>query len=200
MQRSNTPLRKETGSRSDTTTTQNDAPKASDTHHPCLLDYDSFSNKSLECKNYWLESWTEQHSWCLYEDSSSGLRIALKWKHTRSNGEVLSPTGQRTRLHILETYQLSNKHELVPFRARILELGFIRAESAVIGRLNGCMGMLISIITTLFCGEVSRTHIYLSDSIVTWVKVMNWGLIPTLGSCSNTHTPKQISQSTPYIL
>jgi hypothetical protein len=42
--------------------------------------------------------------------------------------------------------------------------------------------MLISIITTLFCGEVSRTQMYLSDSIVTFVKVMNCGLIPILGN------------------
>lgn len=37
-----------------------------------------------------------------------------------------------------------------PFSAKILEFGFISAESAVIGRLKGCIGMLISIITTLF--------------------------------------------------
>ena len=38
----------------------------------------------------------------------------------------------------------------LPFKARILESGFIRAESAVIGLLRGCIGILISIITTLF--------------------------------------------------
>ncbi|KAF5795005.1 hypothetical protein HanXRQr2_Chr08g0334691 [Helianthus annuus] len=38
----------------------------------------------------------------------------------------------------------------IPFKASILELGFMRAESAVIGLLSGCMGMLISMITTLF--------------------------------------------------
>lgn len=35
--------------------------------------------------------------------------------------------------------------------------------------------------TTLFCGDVSRTQMYLSDSIVTCVNVMNCGLIPRLG-------------------
>jgi len=74
--------------------------------------------------------------------------------------------------------------DLIPFRARILVLGFIRAESAVIGRLNGCIGMFISIITTLFCGEVSLTHIYLSDSMVTLVNVMNCGLTPILCNCN----------------
>jgi len=74
------------------------------------------------------------------------------------------------------------KRWLVPLRARILLLGFIKAESAVIGLLSGCIGMLISMITTLFCGDVSLTQIYLSDSIVTWVKVINCWLIPTLGS------------------
>lgn len=64
-------------------------------------------------------------------------------------------------------------NSVIPFKARILEFGFIRAESAVIGLLKGCIGIFISIITTLFCGAASRTHMYLSDSIVTFVKVMN---------------------------
>uniref|UniRef100_A0A2P2MB29 Clathrin heavy chain 1-like n=1 Tax=Rhizophora mucronata TaxID=61149 RepID=A0A2P2MB29_RHIMU len=42
--------------------------------------------------------------------------------------------------------------------------------------------MFISMITTLFCGAVSLTHRYFSDSIVTCVKFMNCGLIPRLGS------------------
>lgn len=54
------------------------------------------------------------------------------------------------------------------------------AESAVIGRRRGCIGMDMSIMTTLFCGDVSLTQMYLSDSIVTCVNVMNCGLIPTL--------------------
>lgn len=70
-------------------------------------------------------------------------------------------------------------------RARILELGFINAESAVMGRLKGCMGMLMSTITTLFCGAVSLTQMYLSDSMVTCVNVMNCGLIPMLGNCNH---------------
>lgn len=77
-----------------------------------------------------------------------------------------------------------NNHNL-PFNARILEFGFINAESAVMGLLKGWLGRLISIITTLFWGAVSRTHMNLSDSIVTCVKVMNCWLIPTLGSCNH---------------
>lgn len=77
---------------------------------------------------------------------------------------------------------------LSPFNARILVLGFISAESAVIGLLRGCIGILISMITTLFCGAVSRTHIYLSDSIVTCVNVINCGLIPKLGNCKYIKT------------
>lgn len=84
---------------------------------------------------------------------------------------------------ILENKKLTTQHNhTIPFKANILLLGFISAESAVIGLLNGCIGMFISIITTLFCGAVSRTQIYLSDSIVTCVNVMNCGLIPMLGS------------------
>jgi hypothetical protein len=70
----------------------------------------------------------------------------------------------------------------IPLRARIRELGFIKAESAVIGLLRGCIGMFMSTITTLFCGDVSLMHMYFSDSIVTCVKFMNWGLIPRLGN------------------
>jgi len=57
------------------------------------------------------------------------------------------------------------------------------AESAVIGRRSGCMGMAMSMMTTLFCGEVSRTQMYFSDSMVTWVKVTNCGAMPRLVSC-----------------
>lgn len=81
-----------------------------------------------------------------------------------------------------------------PFKARILELGFIRAESAVIGLLRGWFGMFISTITTLFCGDVSRTHIYFSDSIVTCVNVMNCGFMPMLGNCN--HKSRNTSQTT----
>lgn len=90
----------------------------------------------------------------------------------------------------------TNKYKVVPFKARILETGFIRAESAVIGLLNGCMGMFMSIITTLFCGDVSRTHINLSDSIVTLVNVMNCGLIPMLGNCNNNITLLKAKKTT----
>ena len=71
-----------------------------------------------------------------------------------------------------------------PLSARILVLGFMSAESAVMGRRSGCMGMAMSTMTTLFCGEVSRTQMYFSDSMVTWVKVTNWGAMPRLVSCS----------------
>jgi len=84
---------------------------------------------------------------------------------------------------------------VLPFKARILELGFIRAESAVIGLLKGWFGMVISIMTTLFWGEVSRTHIYLSDSIVTCVNVMNCVLMPMLGNCN--HKWDHMTQITP---
>jgi hypothetical protein len=69
-----------------------------------------------------------------------------------------------------------------PLSARILVLGFMSAESAVIGRRSGCMGMAMSMMTTLFCGEVSRTQMYFSDSMVTWVKVTNCGAMPRLVS------------------
>lgn len=52
------------------------------------------------------------------------------------------------------------------------------------GRRSGCEGMDMSMITTLFCGDVSRTQMNLSDSIVTCVKVMNCWLIPRLVSVS----------------
>ena len=67
--------------------------------------------------------------------------------------------------------------------ARILVFGFMSAESAVMGRRRGCMGMAMSMMTTLFCGEVSRTQMYFSDSMVTWVKVTNCGAMPRLVSC-----------------
>jgi hypothetical protein len=46
------------------------------------------------------------------------------------------------------------------------------------------MGMAMSMMTTLFCGEVSRTQMYFSDSMVTWVKVTNCGAMPRLVSVS----------------
>jgi hypothetical protein len=53
----------------------------------------------------------------------------------------------------------------------------------VIGRRSGCIGMAMSMMTTLFCGEVSRTQMYFSDSMVTWVNVTNCGAMPRLVSC-----------------
>lgn len=90
--------------------------------------------------------------------------------------------------------QLQVDNHYQPFNARILVFGFISAESAVMGLLKGWFGILISIITILFCGAVSRTQIYLSDSMVTCVKVINCGLIPTVGSCNHQITQKPITQ------
>jgi hypothetical protein len=61
----------------------------------------------------------------------------------------------------------------------------MRAESAVMGRRSGCVGMAVSMMTTLFCGDVSRTQMYFSDSMVTWVKVTNCGAMPRLVSCKD---------------
>lgn len=89
----------------------------------------------------------------------------------------------------------------IPFNAKILELGFMIAESAVMGRLNGCIGILISMITTLFWGDVSRTQIYLSDSMVTLVNVTNCGLTPMLDNCNTTSHHKNFqSQTKPFTL
>ena len=91
-------------------------------------------------------------------------------------------TRQSNSYSSLEVKNWKEEKKSTPFRARIFALGFINAESAVIGRLRGCIGALMSTMTTLFCGEVSLTQMNLSDSIVTWVNVMNWGFIPILGN------------------
>jgi hypothetical protein len=54
--------------------------------------------------------------------------------------------------------------------------------------------MAMSMMTTLFCGEVSRTQMYLSDSMVTWVKVTNCGAIPRLVSCNKQQRPRHGSR------
>lgn len=82
----------------------------------------------------------------------------------------------------------------LPLRARIFESGFMIAESAVIGRLSGCMGMAMSIITTLFDGAVSLTQMYLSDSIVTCVKEMNCWFTPSVVSCKQSHRTENRSE------
>ena len=109
--------------------------------------------------------------------------------------EIIIINSIHPKWNILTYRKIRKLKELIrthsPFRANILEFGFIRAESAVIGRLKGWFGMLISTITTLFCGAVSRTHINLSDSIVTFVKVMNCGLIPMLVSCNHHKTQSE---------
>lgn len=71
----------------------------------------------------------------------------------------------------------------VAFSAMTLLAGFIRALSAVMGRLSGLKGLAISTITTELDGAVSRTQMNFSLSIVTVVKEMNCWAIPRLGSC-----------------
>jgi hypothetical protein len=76
------------------------------------------------------------------------------------------------------------------------------AESAVMGLRRGWLGMAMSMMTTLFCGEVSRTQMYLSDSMVTWVKVTNCGAIPRLVSCNKQQRRRhgsRISQSVAWV-
>ena len=51
--------------------------------------------------------------------------------------------------------------------------GFIKADSAVIGRLRGDVGLAMSTMTTLLLAPVSRMQMNLSDSIVTFVKEIN---------------------------
>ena len=45
----------------------------------------------------------------------------------------------------------------------------------------------MSTMTTLLCGEVSLTQMNFSDSIVTFVNVMNCEFIPMLGNCINNN-------------
>ena len=73
----------------------------------------------------------------------------------------------------------------VAFSAMTLEVGFIKALSAVIGRLVGARGFAMSTITTLLVAPVSRIHMNLSLSIVTFVKDMNCWPMPKLGSCKH---------------
>lgn len=57
------------------------------------------------------------------------------------------------------------------------------AESAVIGRRCGSVGVAMSMMTTCTCPLTSsRMHMYLSLSMVSDAKLMNCGLIPTLVS------------------
>lgn len=60
-----------------------------------------------------------------------------------------------------------------PLSAITLLAGFIMAESADIGRLIGFWGSAISTMTTCATSPVfSRTQIYLSDSMVSVLKLM----------------------------
>lgn len=61
----------------------------------------------------------------------------------------------------------------VAFNAMTLLAGFIRADSAVIGRLIGDIGEAMSTMTTLLVAPVSRIQMNLSDSMVTFVNDMN---------------------------
>ena len=71
----------------------------------------------------------------------------------------------------------------VALRAITLLTGFIKADSAVIGRLIGVVGEAMSTMTTLLLAPVSRMQMNLSDSMVTFVKEMNCWLTPMLGNC-----------------
>jgi len=66
--------------------------------------------------------------------------------------------------------------------------GFISAESAVMGRRSSAVGFAVSTMQTELAAPVSRTQMNLSLSIVTLVKLMNWGLIPKLGRLMNSLT------------
>lgn len=72
----------------------------------------------------------------------------------------------------------------LPFRARTLLAGFMIAESADIGLRMGLVGSFRSIMTTWAVSPIfSRTQMNLSDSIVSVLKLILAGLIPTLVSC-----------------
>ena len=71
----------------------------------------------------------------------------------------------------------------VAFRAITWEAGFIKALSAVIGRLKGVNGFVMSTMTTEFEAPVSLTQMNFSLSMVTFVKVINCCAMPMLGSC-----------------
>ncbi len=68
----------------------------------------------------------------------------------------------------------------LPFNAITLLIGFIMAESAVIGLFIGLFGSAMSmIITKAVSLTFSRTQINLSDSIVSELKPIFVTLIPT---------------------
>lgn len=61
----------------------------------------------------------------------------------------------------------------------MLAVGFMMAESAVIGRRTSADGWLMSIMTTWFCSPTfSLTQMYLSDSIVSVLKPILAAPIP----------------------
>ena len=82
----------------------------------------------------------------------------------------------------------------VALRAITLLLGFIRAESAVMGRFSGVNGFAISTITTLFEAPVSLTQMNFSLSMVTLVKEMNCCAMPIFGSCENAQLSMQLGE------
>jgi len=74
-----------------------------------------------------------------------------------------------------------------PFRAIILAVGCMMAESAVMGLRVGLLGSDISMITTWFCSPTfSRTQMNLSDSMVRVLNPILAGLIPILVSYERT--------------
>eukprot|EP00850_Spirogloea_muscicola_P015183 SM000114S24146 [mRNA] locus=s114:189803:197796:+ [translate_table: standard] len=114
-----------------------------------------------------------------------GAEVLKKW---RSRAWLNRNTLQNTQLHEYTPLELQ-----IPLRARILLVGFMRAESAVMGRRRGCIGVAMSMMTTLLEGAVSRTQMNLSDSMVTCVKVMNWLLMPRLVNWQKHHSIRRWS-------
>ena len=71
----------------------------------------------------------------------------------------------------------------LPFKAMTLLAGFMMAESAEMGLRMGLVGSERSMMTTWFVSPTfSRTHMNLSDSIVSDAKPMLDALMPTLVS------------------
>jgi hypothetical protein len=67
----------------------------------------------------------------------------------------------------------------LPFKAMTLDLGFMIAESAEIGRLIGLFELSISMMTTCAVSPIfSRTQMNLSDSIVRVENPMLAALMP----------------------
>lgn len=77
---------------------------------------------------------------------------------------------------------------LAAFSAMILSTGFMSAESAVMGRFIGLLGLARSTTMTLLEAPTSRTQMLFSDSIVTFVNVTFCELTPASESCKQRDT------------